>query len=596
MVFGVMMGLGTITSMAMAVRLDGGSLLDLRLSLVALSSFFGGPVAGLTTAVIATVARLAFGGPTAWLAGFSIFLAFGAGWLVVQAARRGMKSYVAAPVLAVFVAVISPVVSNVLTATGLLQSSQQVPAQWLFNAVATAISCFVMLQSRKMERERDLLRTAFAQSPDFQYVKATDLNFVAVNNIVAAHYGFADPAKMAGLSDRDLAAPDRVDDLTMQDRGVIETGEPLINVEETLSDRDGKPVYFETSKVAVRDEDGYVIGLSGVTRDVTASRELELELEDRQNQLSYVLAQMSDGVSMYGPAPERKLIYCNEQYRALFPRTAHLRLPGHGVREILYEAIATGEERLPEGVTEQEWVAQVMDRMATTSQRDVTLADGRVIGVRSRSTVDGGCLTVVGDVTELRRAESAMREATEALRQLATTDGLTSLLNRRSFDTTLGNEVSRARREKGPISLLLIDIDRFKAYNDFYGHQAGDEVLRQVGSSLKEVLKRPGDTAARYGGEEFAVILPGTDEDGAFVVADAFRQTLRSLGIEHGAGVKGVVSASVGIATFTGAETTESAEVLLRRADTALYASKEAGRDRIMGFRPRDELPLRRRA
>jgi diguanylate cyclase (GGDEF)-like protein len=187
-----------------------------------------------------------------------------------------------------------------------------------------------------------------------------------------------------------------------------------------------------------------------------------------------------------------------------------------------------------------------------------------------------------------------MREATEALRQLATTDGLTTLMNRRSFDSTLNNEVLRARRDKAPISLLLVDVDRFKAYNDLYGHQAGDEVLRRVGACLKDVLKRPGDVAARYGGEEFAIILPGTDEDGAFFIADKFCAELRGLGIEHKGGDRGVVTASVGIATFAGGETTEGGAVLLRRADTALYDAKHAGRDRIMGFRPRDEL--RRRA
>ncbi len=243
---------------------------------------------------------------------------------------------------------------------------------------------------------------------------------------------------------------------------------------------------------------------------------------------------------------------------------------------------------------EAQWIEQVVAGMGSTQAHDVTLADGRVIGMRSRGTADGGVLTVAGDVTEARRAEAAMREATEALRQLASTDGLTMLMNRRSFDATLGNEVLRARRDKAPISLVLVDVDRFKAYNDLYGHQAGDEVLRRVGVCLRDILKRPADSAARYGGEEFAVILPATDEDGAFFIADKFCAALRELSIIHSGGDKGIVTASVGIATFTGADATESAAVLVRRADTALYDAKHAGRDRIMGFRPRDDM--RRRA
>ncbi len=293
--FGVVMGLGTVTSMLMAVRVEGGGLLDLRLSLVALSGFFGGPIAGMVTAVIAMATRVALGGSTAWLAGFSIGVALLSGYLVSLLARRGLPAAAAALILAATVAAISPVTSNVLSALGLLQAMQPVPAQWFFNAAATAVSCLLMAQSQRMDREAGLVRAAFAQSPDFQYVKSVDLRFVAVNDVVAAHYGFADPAKMAGLSDRELADPGRVEQLLAQDRGVIESGEPVINAEDVLLDRDGKPIYFETSKVAVRDEDGHVIGLAGVTRDVTADRQLERALEDQRNQLSYVLAQMSDG-------------------------------------------------------------------------------------------------------------------------------------------------------------------------------------------------------------------------------------------------------------------------------------------------------------
>ena len=592
--FGVGMGVGTVTSMLMAVRLDGGGLLDLRLSLVALSSFFGGPVAGMVTAVIAIATRVAIGGATAWLAGFSILLAFGAGWGLYAATAKALAAMPGAILLAAAVGGISPLVSTVLSAAGLLTNMQAVPAQWFFNAAATVVSSLVMMQNRRMERERDLLRAAFAQSPDFQYVKGRDLRFVGVNDLVAAHYGFADPTKMTGLSDRELADPARVEQLLAQDRSVVDSGVPVINAEEVLPDRDGKPIYFETSKVAVRDEDGQVIGIAGVTRDVTANRQLEMALEDQRNQLSYMLAQMSDGVAMFGPAPERQLVYCNEQYRMLFPRTSDVRRPGNSLRQILREALARGEETIPGDMDQDQWIEQVVEREGTNGQRDITLADGRVIGMRSRGTADGGVLTVVGDVTEVRRAESAMREATEALRQLATTDGLTTLMNRRAFDTALNNEVLRARRDKTPLSLLLIDVDRFKAYNDLYGHQAGDDVLRRVGDCLKAVLQRPGDSAARYGGEEFAAILPNTDEDGAFFIADKFCAQLRGLAIMHAAADRGVVTASVGIATLEGGDTVESAAVLIKRADTALYDAKHAGRDRIMGFRPREEL--RRRA
>jgi diguanylate cyclase (GGDEF)-like protein len=197
---------------------------------------------------------------------------------------------------------------------------------------------------------------------------------------------------------------------------------------------------------------------------------------------------------------------------------------------------------------------------------------------------------VVSDVTKIKQAERALQSMTDQLKLLATTDGLTGLTNRRAFDDALEREMSRARRSGEPLSLLLVDVDRFKAYNDIYGHQAGDEVLKKVGACLKDALKRPGDVAARYGGEEFVTILPGTDEDGAFFIADAFREALSGMGIAHKGGDKGIVTASVGLATLTDRDTGVNSTELVRRADEALYNAKGAGRDRVTGWRPRREV------
>jgi diguanylate cyclase (GGDEF)-like protein len=178
---------------------------------------------------------------------------------------------------------------------------------------------------------------------------------------------------------------------------------------------------------------------------------------------------------------------------------------------------------------------------------------------------------------------------TEQLKLLATTDGLTGLANRRAFDQALDAEMARSRRTKAPLTLLLIDVDRFKAYNDLYGHQEGDKVLRAVAQCLAGSMLRPMDVEARYGGEEFVAILPGTDEDGAYFVADGFRETLRGMNIAHKGSEKQVVTASVGIAIFDARDAGITAEGLIRRADEALYNAKTAGRDRVIGWRLRRE-------
>jgi diguanylate cyclase (GGDEF)-like protein len=131
----------------------------------------------------------------------------------------------------------------------------------------------------------------------------------------------------------------------------------------------------------------------------------------------------------------------------------------------------------------------------------------------------------------------------------------------------------------------MIDVDRFKAYNDRYGHPAGDKALKLVTNCLREAALRPGDSLARYGGEEFVAILPNTDEDGAYVIAERLRKSLRHLALPHEGSEKGVITVSIGIASY-GSHIVERRDTdLLRRADQALYDAKAAGRDRVTGWR-----------
>ncbi|WP_158805502.1 MULTISPECIES: GGDEF domain-containing protein [unclassified Acidisoma] len=168
-----------------------------------------------------------------------------------------------------------------------------------------------------------------------------------------------------------------------------------------------------------------------------------------------------------------------------------------------------------------------------------------------------------------------------SLQQLALVDGLTGISNRRQFDRSIGSEVVRANRMNGGLALLMIDVDSFKAFNDHYGHDAGDGCLRRIAATLRATLQRPTDLAARYGGEEFAVLLPDTDEQGALVVANAIRAAVRGSAIPHENSASGIVTVSIGVAALP---STPSADVktLIERADRALYAAKESGRDRIV--------------
>jgi len=179
-----------------------------------------------------------------------------------------------------------------------------------------------------------------------------------------------------------------------------------------------------------------------------------------------------------------------------------------------------------------------------------------------------------------RDAELELQRLNEELRLQLHLDGLTGICNRTGFDETLATQWSSHSRSGSPLSLLMVDVDRFKRYNDTYGHLAGDECLRAVAGCLKQALLRPTDLVARYGGEEFVVILANTPADGAAHVARRLREALVDQAIPHAASEFGLVTVSVGVATWQPGPDPDPTP-LLHAADRALYAAKNSGRDRV---------------
>ena len=190
---------------------------------------------------------------------------------------------------------------------------------------------------------------------------------------------------------------------------------------------------------------------------------------------------------------------------------------------------------------------------------------------------DGKLIAVV----ETLRDMTAQKRAESALQALASSDGLTGLANRRCFDETLAVQWARAQRTKSPLSLLLVDVDHFKLYNDFHGHQKGDDCLRAVAGAMGGNL-RPADIAARYGGEEFAVLMPDSAHEAALQVGERLREAIGRLCLVHGAPSAGaLVTLSIGVATQVPMDEMYS-DLLVAKADQALYAAKHSGRDRVL--------------
>jgi diguanylate cyclase (GGDEF)-like protein/PAS domain S-box-containing protein len=203
---------------------------------------------------------------------------------------------------------------------------------------------------------------------------------------------------------------------------------------------------------------------------------------------------------------------------------------------------------------------------------------------QSESPLPTGIIGSLRDISGRKAVETELEKVNRRLQALAGTDGLTGLANRRGFDEVLAREYRRARRNRTGLSLIMIDVDHFKAFNDHYGHPEGDESLRRVAKAIRATLRRPGDLAARYGGEEFGVILPDTNEAAAVAIAEELRRAVLRIGLPHRGTPSGLLSISCGVAS---AECCESdAAVLIEQADLALYLAKRNGRNSVARANP----------
>lgn len=200
-----------------------------------------------------------------------------------------------------------------------------------------------------------------------------------------------------------------------------------------------------------------------------------------------------------------------------------------------------------------------------------------------------GFIAVLRDVTQRKQAEDRAAALNAELVHLASNDALTGLANRRHFDEVLVAEWRRAVRDDSVVSLLLLDVDRFKLFNDRYGHQGGDACLRAVADAVRGVALRAGDLTARYGGEEIAIVLPGTEAAGAAIVAERVREAVEALAVPHEGNLRcgGVVTVSIGCATAEPASSRRTDPGgLIAAADACLYEAKRTGRNRVESSLP----------
>jgi diguanylate cyclase (GGDEF)-like protein/PAS domain S-box-containing protein len=710
LLFGGLMAIGAVTQMLLPTELSMGSSFDLHTLFVGLAAFLGGPMAAAIAGTTAFATQVVLDGGLKLTGVLDIVLALSVGMVAHTIVGRRTPSTL--QVLAYSVAVgAAPLLGSLRLPLG--ETDGGLGLNWLLILLLSVMSNFVAVSSiartRRRIEERKLLLAFLKQAPDYTYVKDRTSRFVAVNDAVAK-INSRTAAEMRGLTDFDLTSPDRAKVLFDAEQEAMASGQDILNVEEhVFGEHDDR--WFQTSKVVVRSIDGEVLGLAGVTRDITVAREIsndmvesrsklrqilaetadgiasfdrqgtlsycndnyaamfprtssvrrsgmhikdilyavadtkeqkgiassdvdgwvdmvaatllvegrqeielfdgrwlmvrttpaadktalvvvtditesrkaQISLADSRNELSTVLSEMSDGIAMFDASA--RIVFCNDQYRAMFPRTGQLRIPGAQLRDLLYAAVETGEQMgiAADGIGK--WADEIIAQQLGGGEEEIELCDGRWLILKTKPiAAGGGSIVVVSDVTKSKEAERGLLELSQQLKRLASTDGLTGLLNRRSFDEGLLNEVSRSRRSRQPIGLIMIDIDRFKAFNDTKGHPAGDECIRQVAEVLRSSVRRPADMVARYGGEELCLILPDTEASGAHAVAEHVRAKVRALQIEHAASEMGVVTISVGVACYNGNERSMSSAELIGRADQALYLAKSGGRDRTVAW------------
>ncbi|WP_217915816.1 GGDEF domain-containing protein [Miltoncostaea marina] len=401
--------------------------------------------------------------------------------------------------------------------------------------------------------DADALRALVDASPDILARVAPDGSLLHVSAAVRDVLG-DDPGRLAGARAADLWHPD---DRERTARALEGDGGSLLH---RVRRRGGGWVWLETTARALRDDHGRLRETHTDSRDVTERVRAEAERE--------ALARVTAAVAAAAPLPEVAGLVAGEAAALCdVDGAAVVRFAGdEGVVVAAVGPARRAGDRMP---------------LATLPGGDLVLpvvADGRpwgmvhAPGARSGRPDGPRRARPLADLLALAVANARARERLVAL---ATTDGLTGLANRRVFHERLAGEAARARRAGRPLSLVMIDLDHFKAVNDTHGHQAGDEVLRAMATRLRET-SRAGDVVARFGGEEMAWLLPDAAWADALEAAERLRSRIRGEPV----GAAGRVTASLGVAEMDG----RGPEDLVRRADLALYRAKAGGRDRCVAW------------
>ncbi len=569
---GILFGVTAGLLMNMPGELAAGFRFDLRIVPIAVAGLVSGPVGSAVAAIVASAARLELGGAGAPVGLMGIWIGFAVGSLGSLMLRKGLnrvQHLLLFSGLNAAVAVLVLVLLPMEVRQTVTQNHQHLILVAL-NFMATMIAAFYVRldqQRRQNAQLNELHKQVVAALPDALNVKNLDGRFIVANEATAKLMGAASADELIGRTDFDYYEPEDASRFCEQEHVFVINPKPLV-IEQTFM-RSGEPVWLSTVKAPYFNEAGELVGIVSHTTDVTAQRALQTELTATQRLLHTAMNEMADGLAMFDK--EGRLAMWNRRYLALFPYVDEASCQGRSLADILTAGVLRGQIAIPPDLSPMAWVEEEVQRSASAEASELCLNGGRWVAKTTSILPDGGWVTLYADITEKKAAVAQ-------LEKLASVDGLTGVGNRRFFDEQLQAVFAKTRHSQRPISLLMIYVDHFKAYNDTYGHPAGDQVLRDVAAALQSASRSQSDIIARYGGEEFAVILPEAPPEIARVTAVRFVEAVRRLQIRHSSSPEGRVTISVGVATSV-SDPLADESWLLKSADEALYQAKCAGRD-----------------
>lgn len=424
------------------------------------------------------------------------------------------------------------------------------------------------IRERK-EKEEKLKFTQFAvdHTLDSVFWLGKDGKFIYANNAACTLLGYETEQLFSlEITDTSEHLAQKISDRHAKKRN----GAPGTSFETEIRRRDGRimPVEASFNYLRYKDRECFYVAM----RDITDRKQDEEALRWKTAFLEAQLNSTLDGVLVLDVNHQK--VFQNNRNIDLWKMPKETAEGEDEVEQVLYliRSLKSREQLY-------KMIKQVRKREDTTTRGELELKDGTILDAYSSPIVDNedryyGRIWTFRDITELKRYSTM-------LENISSTDALTGLPNRRRFDEVLEREWRRSSRENTYLSLVLMDVDFFKEFNDHYGHIAGDECLKSIAGCLSAVVRRGGDLVARYGGEEFACILSNTDQRQAVSVAERIRNEINFLSIQHDySSVASHITLSFGVATIL-PDSSLRPSALIMQADELLYSAKNGGRNRI---------------